>query len=307
MQHDPQVHGSAHARKMSCLLLGLVASTWGLTPIAIQAGESAPTGTLSVDALRKCADAEVAECQFQYGKALEEGIGVAANRDAAKQQYEMAYGSGIEAAGTALLRLTRQSTQAVTAPAPINAITAPTDDSKRFSALADAASTPITATRRNPGELVTAPRLSDSEYLQYRDCWKFTFTRSFQPSQREVYNPTNYNRLNGQIKDKLFRQLNQPDVRVVCLKPKDGTAAMIDGGRAVPLRYVVGENGKTLFLEEYQTSPMQTTQIALDIKPNGRDGEMFIGVFPLSKSARVSRAEPDSAKWFRGEVISFKP
>jgi len=60
---------------------------------------------LSVDALRKCAEAGVPECQFRYARRLDSGDGVPADREAAKRLYEQAYSAGYSPAGPALLEL----------------------------------------------------------------------------------------------------------------------------------------------------------------------------------------------------------
>lgn len=59
--------------------------------------------SLSDDALRRCSDAGVAECQYKFAEALERGAN--ADLPRAKTLYESAYSSGYKPAGEAILRL----------------------------------------------------------------------------------------------------------------------------------------------------------------------------------------------------------
>lgn len=68
-----------------------------------------PNSPLSDDALRKCADAAVAECQHRLAEVLERGSALDVNR--AKALYEAAYAGGYKPAGDALLRLVANSSR----------------------------------------------------------------------------------------------------------------------------------------------------------------------------------------------------
>lgn len=69
---------------------------------------------MSKAALVQCANAGVAECQYELGKLVEEGRTVAKDLAAAKQLYTLAYQNGYDPAGAAMLRLTRSQTPLAT-------------------------------------------------------------------------------------------------------------------------------------------------------------------------------------------------
>ena len=79
--------------------LGLIAGAAG--------GAPQTTVPLSIQSLVKCADAGVAECQFQLGEMTERGAGAVKDASTAKRLYELAYKNGYEPAGAGVLRLTR--------------------------------------------------------------------------------------------------------------------------------------------------------------------------------------------------------
>lgn len=71
-------------------------------------------GNLSKDAIIKCADAGIAECQFRLARMTEEGTEVQKDVATARQLYETAYRSGYEPAGADILRLSKNQKPAAT-------------------------------------------------------------------------------------------------------------------------------------------------------------------------------------------------
>lgn len=84
-------------------------STLGWPSKAIAAGEGEIK--LSPEALKQCADAGVAECQFRYGRMLESGEGVTTDLVQARVWYEKAFKGGHAVAGQELLRLIKGDTR----------------------------------------------------------------------------------------------------------------------------------------------------------------------------------------------------
>ena len=65
--------------------------------------------SLTEDALEKCADAGIAECQFRYAQILESKGSTDLNNERARELYEMAYKGGHDAAGAEILRILSSS------------------------------------------------------------------------------------------------------------------------------------------------------------------------------------------------------